>query len=58
VGTFGFGIGMLGAMIYDWVTASAPDRPAVPRAATTTVLWAPVVVLGSRNQMVGVVLHF
>jgi hypothetical protein len=56
--TFGVLIGMVGAMIYDWIASSTPDRPALPRAATSGIIWAPVVMVGPRTQMAGVVVRF
>jgi len=57
LGVVGFGIGVLSAMIVDWVSASEPDRAAPPVAATGET-WAPVVVVGSRSQSVGLLMRF
>ena len=57
-GTIGAGIGMLGAMIYDWATAREPDRAAATTAAASGLVWAPILVLGPRGQEIGVVMRF
>jgi hypothetical protein len=58
VGTLGAGIGMLGAMIYDWATAREPDRAAATTKADSGLVWAPILVLGPRAQEIGVVVRF
>jgi hypothetical protein len=57
-GTIGAGIGMLGAMIYDWATAREPDRAASPVGVAQGIVWAPILVLGPRGQEIGVVMRF
>lgn len=54
----GFGIGVLVAMVYDWITAREPDRADLQTPAVRGVVWAPVVALGPTSQTVGVVLRF
>lgn len=56
--TFGFGLGMLGAMVTDWVTASEPVRPGSRGSAASEPVWVPVLVLGSQGSGGGVVVRF
>jgi hypothetical protein len=55
-GAAGFGLGMLGAMVTDWVTAREPARPAAAEPGGRA--WAPVLVLGPRIKAAGVLVRF
>jgi hypothetical protein len=57
LGIAGFGAGMLGAMVIDWVTAREPEPPAT-RSSAGEPIWAPVFVLGSRTRGAGIAIHF
>jgi hypothetical protein len=56
LGAGGFGLGMLGAMGYDWVTATEPAKPSADALGDTG--WTPMLAVGGRGLGVGLAMRF